>query len=211
MTEATEATATTGATAGANAPQTRAASDSQHRRRHVVVSLTIVAAAILLIGLLSYGLMLDPHRVPPANIDKAAYAFTVPLVQGKENQPLADGTQVTLADLKGHPVVLNFWASWCVSCREEAKELEAFWQGHKDQVMVVGIAIQDTQEAAKKFAAYFGKTYTLGLDADGKAAIDYGVSGVPETFLIDKNGVIRHKEIGPVTVKKLEELLPVIL
>jgi cytochrome c biogenesis protein CcmG/thiol:disulfide interchange protein DsbE len=173
--------------------------------------MTIVGAAIALIGLLSYGLMLDPKRVPPANIDKAALPFKVPLVQGKENLQLADGTEITLADLKGKPFVLNFWASWCVSCREEAKELEAFWEGHRDQVLVVGIAIQDTQEAAKKFAAYFGKTYTLGLDADGKAAIDYGVSGVPETFLVDKNGVIRHKEIGPVTAKKLEELMPQIL
>ena len=109
--------------------------------------------------------------------------------------------------MKGRPVVLNFWASWCVSCRQEAVELEKFWQAHKDQVLVVGIAIQDSAEDSKRFAAYFGKTYAIGLDEDGKAAIDYGVSGVPETFLIDAQGVIRHKEIGPVEATQLSQLI----
>jgi cytochrome c biogenesis protein CcmG/thiol:disulfide interchange protein DsbE len=109
-------------------------------------------------------------------------------------------------------LILNFWASWCVSCRTEAHELESFWKAYRDQgVKVVGIAIQDEQEAAKKFAQYYGKTYILGLDEDGKAAIDYGVSGVPETFLIDRDGVIRHKEIGPVSAAMLKNLLPKIL
>ena len=111
-----------------------------------------------------------------------------------------------LDDFKGRPVVVNFWASWCVSCREEARELEKFWQAVKGKnVAVVGVAIQDTVEAAQKFAKQYGKTYILGLDEDGKAAIDYGVAGVPETFIIDASGVIVHKETGPVTAQKLEE------
>lgn len=182
------------------------------KRRHVIVSVAIVVVAAVFIGILSVGLMIDQSKVPPANIDKAALPFRVAWVQGQEFLPSAGGTEhFKLEDLKGKPIVLNFWASWCVSCRTEAHELEKFWQAHKNEVAVVGIAIQDEKDAAKKFATYFGKTYMLGLDEDGKAAIDYGVSGVPETFLIDKNGIIRHKEIGPVSVPMLEKNLAKIL
>jgi len=182
------------------------------RRRHHLISALIAIAATCLIGLLAYALKLDQSKVPPAIIGKAALPFKVAFVQGNDWVPNAKGQDhFTLADLHGHPVILNFWASWCVSCREEAREFETFWQSEKDKVIVVGIAIQDTPEDAKRFAAYYGKTYVLGLDEDGKAAIDYGVSGVPETFLIDKNGIIRHKEVGPVDVKTLKALLPQIL
>ncbi len=184
---------------------------SSRRRQHIIVSTAIVVVAAALIGVLGYGLLLDQSKVPPVNIDKTANAFKVSWVQGQEFIPTAPGDTFTLADLKGRPVVLNFWASWCVSCREEAREFEAFWKKHRDKVIVVGIAIQDEREAAQKFAAFYGKTYVLGLDLDGKAAIDYGVSGVPETFLIDKNGVIRDKVIGPVTSAGLEKLMPKIL
>ncbi len=184
---------------------------AKSKRTHVIVSIGIVLVAAVFIGILSVGLMIDQTKVPPANIDKEAKAFRVAWIQGQEFLPVAGGDHFRLEDLKGKPVVLNFWASWCVSCRQEAHELEKFWQAHKNEVAVVGIAIQDERDAAKKFATYFGKTYMLGLDEDGKAAIDYGVSGVPETFLIDKAGVIRHKEIGPVSVPMLEKELTKIL
>ena len=100
--------------------------------------------------------------------------------------------------------MLNFWASWCYSCRAEAVDFERFWKERQD-IAVVGIAIQDTVEAAKAFAAQYGKTYILGLDTDGKIALDYGVTGVPETFFINANGVIVHKETGPVTEKMLQK------
>jgi cytochrome c biogenesis protein CcmG/thiol:disulfide interchange protein DsbE len=180
-------------------------------KRHKIVSLSIFTVAAAFIGLLVYGLSLDQKKVPPANLDKAAQPFRVAWLGGKELLPSASGDHFRLEDFKGKPLVLNFWASWCVSCREEARELERFHQQYKSDVMVVGIAIQDEKDAAEKFAQYFGKTYILGLDEDGKASIDYGVSGVPETFLIDRNGVIRHKEIGPVSVAMLKGLLPKIL
>jgi cytochrome c biogenesis protein CcmG/thiol:disulfide interchange protein DsbE len=181
------------------------------KRTHILVSIGIVVVSAIFITILSKGLMIDQSKVPPAIIDKEAKAFRVSWVQGQEFLPAAGGDHFRLEDLKGKPVVLNFWASWCISCRQEAHELEKFWQAHKQDVAVVGIAIQDERDAAKKFATYFGKTYMIGLDEDGKAAIDYGVSGVPETFLIDKNGVIRHKEIGPVSVPMLEKELTKIL
>ncbi len=175
------------------------------RRTHLIITGVIIALAVILVTVMATGLRLDTTRVPPANIDKPAQTFRVAWVQGQSLLPNVNADHFTLSDLKGRPVVLNFWASWCVSCRQEAHELEKFWQANKDQVQVIGIAIQDSAEDAKRFAAYFGKTYIIGLDEDGKAAIDYGVSGVPETFLIDANGVIRHKEIGPVDAKQLTE------
>jgi len=180
-------------------------------RKHVVTSISIAVVAILFIGILTYGLTLDQTKVPAANINKTANNFTVAWVQGSEFVPGSTGETFSLENFKGRPLVLNFWASWCIACREEAVELEKFWLKHLNDVAVVGIAIQDDPESAKKFAAYFGKTYILGLDEDGKAAIDYGVSGVPETFLIDRNGIIRHKEIGPVTAKILNQHLEKIL
>lgn len=179
--------------------------------RHKVTSASIFLLAAAFIGLLVYGLSLDQKKVPPANIDKPALPFTVAWIQGQQLLPQAAVDQLSLSDLKGKPIVLNFWASWCVSCRQEAHELERFYQLYKSEVAVVGIAIQDEQEAAAKFAQYFGKSYMLGLDVNGKAAIDYGVAGVPETFLIDRQGIVRHKEVGPVTVSMLKQLLPKIL
>lgn len=179
----------------------------QRQKKHVVISAAIIVTALAFVGLLAYGLKLDPKKIPPTTVDKAAHPFRVSFIQGQQNLPNAPQGHFTLDDMKGKLVVLNFWASWCVSCREEAAELERYWQENKDEVLVIGIAIQDEKEAAIKFASYYGKTYTLGLDEDGKAAIDYGVSGVPETFLIDKTGVVRHKEVGPVTAARLKELM----
>lgn len=177
------------------------------KRSHVVSSVAIIAVASIFIGILTYGLMLDPKKVPPANIGQMAKPFRVSWVKGQEFVPRANGESFTLADLRGKPMILNFWASWCVSCRQEATELEAFWKKHKDDTLVVGIAIQDDTSEARKFADYYGKTYILGLDTDGRAAIDYGVSGVPETFVIDSQGIIVHKEVGPVTADMLDQLL----
>jgi cytochrome c biogenesis protein CcmG/thiol:disulfide interchange protein DsbE len=181
----------------------------RRKSNHKVTTLIIVVTAVVFIALLGYGLTLDQSKLPTTLIDKPAAPFQVSWLQGQPYIPAASSLpNFKLEDLKGRPVVLNFWASWCVSCREEARELQKFWEKHGKDVLVVGIAIQDEPDAALKFAQYFGKTYALGLDVDGKAAIDYGVSGVPETFLLDKNGVIRHKEIGPINVPMLEQLIP---
>src|SRR5690606_14700588 len=179
------------------------------RRKHLFVSGAIFAVATAFIAVLVIGLGIDQTKVPSVILESKANPFNVSWIQGQEFVDSATGETFRLDDFKGEPVVLNFWASWCVSCRQEAHELEAFWRAYKDQgIKVVGIAIQDEEESAKKFAQYYGKTYILGLDNDGKAAIDYGVSGVPETFLIDRDGVIRHKETGPVTAAMLKDLLP---
>lgn len=183
---------------------------SKHKK-HLWISGGLIVAVALLVGLLIKGLTLNPQSVTSSLINQPALDFSTELLQGASWINKGDGKTINLADLKGRPLVLNFWASWCVSCREEAQYFEAFWQRHREEgILVVGIAIQDTPDAANQFAKTFGKTYPLGLDNSGKASIDYGVTGVPETFFIDRTGVIRHKENGPMSVELLESKLPLI-
>ncbi len=177
--------------------------EKKHTRNVVVLLLCFTG----LFFILAKGLVLDPNQKPTAHVHQPATGFTLDWIQGQDEVG-ANGAPLTLSLFRGKWVVLNFWASWCSSCGAEAKELEAFWKKYKDQdIIVLGVAVHDQLAAAKKFAAYFGKTYPLGLDVSGKVSLDYGVSGVPETFLIDKDGVIQERIVGPVTLSVLEQKL----
>lgn len=176
--------------------------------KHVIVSGVILTLGIVLIAFLFRGLDFRPKQIPSVLVGRPAPDFQASWIQGKEFLDHQTGTFFTLADVKGKKVILNFWASWCVSCRQEARELQEFWLDHKqDDVLVVGIAVQDTQEAALAFAKQYGKGYPLGLDEDGSASINYGVAGVPETFFIDRSGKIVEKVIGPVDRQSMAEHL----
>ena len=114
----------------------------------------------------------------------------------------------SLTQFRGKIIILNFWASWCVACRQEAKDLEKIWQTWKDKnVIVLGVAIQDQSEDALSFGRQLGKTYYLGLDDQGTSSVNYGVTGVPETFIIDKEGKVMDKEVGPIDLEKINQLL----
>lgn len=179
--------------------------------RHKIISALLLSLVTLLLVLLFKGLSLNPQHVASTLLNKPAADFSAPLLQGGSWLAMSNPDRIHLSDLKGKSVILNFWASWCVSCREEALQFEAFWQRYKEEgVVVLGIAIQDTPEASLAFAKNFGKTYPLGLDDTGKIGLDYGVYGVPETFFIDKEGIIRHKETGPMSVQLLESKLALI-
>ncbi|MHB8620117.1 MAG: TlpA disulfide reductase family protein [Chloroflexota bacterium] len=120
---------------------------------------------------------------------------------------LGGGGTVQLSSFKGHPVLVNFWASWCIPCRQEAPTLEQTWQTYKGRgVMFVGVDVWDKQADAQAFVKQFGITYPIAVDADGKVAIDYGVRGVPETFFIDRAGRLRSKYVGPVLNRGSGEL-----
>ena len=145
-----------------------------------------------LIILLAFGFTTDPKKVPSPLIGKPAPDFQVYELNGEQ--------KFSLSKFKGIPIVLNFWASWCAECRTEAIILEDFFQNYgvkNRQLVMIGIAIQDTPKKAKAFATHFGKTYLLGLDDEaGNIALDYGIYGVPETFFIDPDGKIFYKTIG---------------
>lgn len=130
-------------------------------------------------------------------VGRTAPGFEIPLYA-------ADST-VGLARLRGRPVVLNFWASWCLACRDEARVLEAGWRAHGPDVAFIGVAVDDEARAARAFIERYGKTYYLGPDRDGSIAVDYGLFGVPETFFIAPDGRILAKHVGPLRQADLEQ------
>ena len=148
----------------------------------------VFGLGVPLIAVLAYGFTRDPREIPSPLIGRPAPPFTVQLFDGKE---------LSLADLRGKVVFLNFWASWCPPCRAEARMLEASWKDHQGQdVVFLGINMQDRETAAREFLREFGITYLNGIDAGSRIAIGYGVWGLPETFFIDPDGRITYKHIG---------------
>jgi len=158
---------------------------------------------LLLVGFFAVGLMRDPREVPSPFIGKPAPAFKLAQLHEAERV-------FTPEDMKGKVWLLNVWASWCVSCRVEHPLLVEM--SKKNVVPIVGLNYKDKREDGLQWLGKFGNPYALSAyDVDGRVGIDYGVYGVPETFVIDKEGVIRYKQIGPVTPEALEKvLLPLI-
>ena len=123
-----------------------------------------------------------------------------------------DGDELRLSDLRGQVVMLDFWASWCSPCRQEAPVLAAAYTHYKAQgVEFVGVAIWDIEDEAKRFAVESGATYPMGVDTKGNIAIDYGLTGIPEKYFIDANGKIVRKFVGPVTEEILESVFSELL
>ena len=162
-----------------------------------------LAGFAVLVVFLAIGLTRDPRDLPSPLKDKPAPAFVLP-------QLAAANKTFSPAEMKGKVWLLNVWASWCVSCRQEHPLLVAF--AKEGQVPVVGLNYKDQPADAKNWLARFGDPYVLSaVDADGRVGIDYGVYGVPETYVIDKAGTIRLKHTGPVTPESLKsQILPLI-
>lgn len=160
------------------------------------LSVFIVLAAFLFVGL-----GLNPREVPSPLIDKAAPAFRVPQLHQAAQT-------ISPEDMRGKVWLLNVWASWCVSCRQEHPLLVEL--AKRNLVPIIGLNYKDGRNEGLGWLKEWGDPYTLSaFDADGKIGIDYGVYGVPETFVIDKAGVIRYKHIGPLTAEAIEnKLLP---
>lgn len=180
-----------------------------------------LALFVVLVLFLAVGLKRDPHEIPSPLINRAAPDFSL--------QTLSGTTPFSPNDYKGRVWMLNVWATWCVSCREEHPVLVAF--SKQIGVPIVGLSykeIQPQDDPEKKLTPEaqlslarsrgaqwlesHGNPYTLSvMDLDGRVGIDYGVYGVPETYIIDKNGIIRYKQIGPVTPQILNDtMLPII-
>jgi cytochrome c biogenesis protein CcmG/thiol:disulfide interchange protein DsbE len=158
---------------------------------------------LVLAVFLAVGLGLNPREVPSPLIGKAAPAFRLPQLQDP-------GQTLGTEDLKGKVWILNVWASWCVACLEEHPILVDF--SKRNVLPIYGLNYKDKREDALKWLGKNGNPYTLSMeDGDGRVGIDYGVYGVPETYVIDRNGIIRYKRIGPVTVQILQEkILPLV-
>jgi cytochrome c biogenesis protein CcmG/thiol:disulfide interchange protein DsbE len=156
-------------------------------RRSLVAS-AVLLPAVAVLALLAFGFGREPRYIESPMLGRPAPPFSLALF---------DGRTLRLEDLRGQVVFLNFWASWCPPCRVEAPALEAAWQRTRDHgVVFVGVSTQDEDERARAFLDEFGITYPNGRDAGGRIAIDYGVWGLPEAFLIGPDGRITYKHIG---------------
>lgn len=165
-----------------------------------LVPLLVFAALAVILGI---GLTLDPRKVPSPLIGKPVPEFSLPPVKGRT-------LGLASADLKGHVSLVNVFASWCIPCRQEHPlfvELKA-----RGVVPIYGINYKDRPDDAARWLDELGDPYTrTGADLDGRVAIDWGVYGVPETFLVDREGRIAYKHIGPLTPRIMsEKIIPLI-
>ena len=158
---------------------------------------------VVLVGFLAVGLTLKPREVPSPLIGKPAPAFSLPLLDAPDQS-------LSAQDLRGKVWLLNVWASWCVACRQEHPLLVEM--SKTGTVPIYGLNYKDKRPDALQWLEKFGNPYKQSIsDTAGLVGIDYGVYGVPETFVIDKAGVIRHKLIGPITPELLQgEILPLV-
>lgn len=173
----------------------------------------IVGVVALLGGLFAFGLLRgSPDRdIPSALVGKAAPEFALALYE--RYQP-DYGPSLALADLRGTPLVVNFWASWCGPCYEEAPVLQATWERYQDRgVLFVGIQTQDRDnyEQGRAFLSQFGLSFPNGMDNDSRISVDWALYGVPETYFIDADGRVTYKHVGPVNAALMEERLEALL
>lgn len=153
-----------------------------------------LAVFVVIAGFLWAGLKLNPREVPSPFVDKPAPAFTLPRL-ANANQTIAT------TDMQGRVWLLNVWASWCAACYTEHPLLNDL---AAEGITIVGLNHKDKDADAKRWLADLGNPYeTIAVDIDGAVSIEWGVYGVPETFVIDKAGIVRYKHIGPVTEQDL--------
>lgn len=157
-------------------------------------------AFIALVGLLWVGLSLDPRAIPSPLVGRDAPAFDLPELREPE-------TRFAHTDMLGKPALFNVWASWCVTCRHEHPMLAEL---RRMGVPVYGLNYKDTRSDALRFLAQFGDPYNaVGFDESGLVGIDWGVYATPESFLLDRHGIIRFKHIGMITPEVIEtKILP---
>jgi cytochrome c biogenesis protein CcmG/thiol:disulfide interchange protein DsbE len=175
------------------------------RRRSWLVALPLIAFAVLA-GLFWFRLGAgDPARLPSALIGRPAPQTKLPPLDGL----VANGAQVPGLDptaFKGEVSLVNVWASWCVPCHDEAPLLLQLAQDKR--IRVLGINYKDSQDNARRFLGRYGNPFTaVGVDANGRASIEWGVYGVPETFVVGRDGAIAYKLIGPITPENIDRLL----
>jgi cytochrome c biogenesis protein CcmG/thiol:disulfide interchange protein DsbE len=209
--ESDEARARDAAAAEPNEPDSESSDNMEPPFKPSVFRTRIVPAfaivmVVSLLALLAYA-MFAPEDARVGQWRVAGSGYLVP--EDEMDAPdftavTFEGEEVNLADLRGQIVVVNFWASWCRPCRDETPLLEAVQDNLGDDVVLVGLNTGDTEDDARAFLEEFDVTYTVARDENGAIALDYGVTGMPETFVIDANGNYAVKYLGE--VRSLEQL-----
>lgn len=163
-----------------------------------------LAVVVALIGLLGFGLTRQPSELPSALIGEPLPEFKLPTLGSEQRRFLTDEA------LEGQVTMINVWASWCLACRAEHELVAEI--SMRTGVPVIGLDYKDTRAAARRWLERFGNPFAVvAFDKQGTLAFDLGVAGVPETFVVDANGVIRHKVVGPITPKIMnDKLIPLI-
>lgn len=176
------------------------AAEGQNARRHRLTTLLVYGGVFALLALLGWGLV----KVNSGQIDSGiAPDFTITSFAGET---------ITLSELRGRPVIINFWASWCPPCREEAPYLEATWRKYKDQgVIFIGVDYADTESKALAYLEEFDITYFNGPDIGTRISQAYRMDGVPETYFVAKNGELRGVHVGPLQPPQLDEKIEELL
>ncbi|MGH2673709.1 MAG: TlpA family protein disulfide reductase [Actinomycetota bacterium] len=163
-------------------------------------SLLVLTPLVAFVVLLGSGLGEDPRALRSELIGERAPAFALP--------DLETGETIRLRHLRGQVVVLNFWASWCAACRREHPALAAAWQRYRERgVVFLGVVFEDTPEGARAYVAELGVDWPSVLDPRSSTALDYGVNGVPETFVIGRDGRILANRVGAVDYEWLSTLV----
>jgi cytochrome c biogenesis protein CcmG, thiol:disulfide interchange protein DsbE len=152
--------------------------------------------SVPLIWVLAQGFRYDPRALPEALVGQEAPDFVLTSL---------DGYEVSLSDISGGPVVINFWASWCKPCLQEHAELSGLAEKYKAKgVVFLGVLYGDTEQDAKNFVRQHGASFPSLMDPTQRTCIDYGVSGVPETYILNNDGLIVRKITGPINPHVLE-------
>lgn len=165
-------------------------------RWRLVVPVVVVLVLIVLLG---YGLTRNPSELPSALIGKSAPAFDLPTLD-------AERDRITDAALKGNVSLVNVWASWCVACRAEHELITEI--SRRTGVPVMGLNYKDTREGALRWLGRYGNPFAVvAFDQSGQVGIDWGVAAVPETFVVDDQGMIRYKVVGPISRTEMNDTL----
>ena len=180
-------------------PLESAHSGARIRLAAAVAGVVLIAAFV---GLLAWGLSNSEAvtgRSGVTRVHKPAPPISMELL---------DGQRLEVPTGPGVPRLVNFWASWCAPCHDEAALLERAWRTYRDDgVLFVGVGIQDSEAEARSYVRQYDITYPNGLDTDGKITVDYGVIGLPVTFFVDSSGIVRRRWVGAIDASTLDEWL----
>jgi cytochrome c biogenesis protein CcmG/thiol:disulfide interchange protein DsbE len=169
------------------------------KKTRLIVLAVGLAVVLPLLGVLYLNLGRDPHLIRSPLIGQKAPPFSL--------RPVGGGPPMTLESLRGRPVVVNFWATWCMPCLQEHPDLQAAARRFGDQAVFLGVVYEDQESAVAQFLARYPSAYPALMDPETRTAIAYGVQGVPETYFIDPQGVIVAKYAAPLGFETITTLV----